>query len=665
MPYLFRARGALALRHRPRPAHGRAPAVVESLERRSLFAVPAVTGLTLINADTDQPVAAFTNFTGGAVLDLAKLPTTRLNVRANVGTGTASVRFGYDANANYRTESAAPFALAGDSGDGRGDYLAWTPTVGTHTIKTTPFSAQGATGTAGATRAVTFTVVPSPSAPAAAAVAPPIVTVASRSTSRLRLNLAPKTASARAATVKYRVSYTPGAYAVGSIGQRKTVEVAATSTGGASVELTGLLSFVLYSIDVAAVDARGKSATTHVNASTTAPADYKRYLYVPRLPKDRQGFTTLKPHIEVFDVAHGHRWVRDIPLPTNIYNVRGVAASVVTDRLYISFFNGPRDTYQSGGLLCLDLKTDAIVWTRKYASTVVPSPDRFDLTPDGRKIFMPVGEHGTQNFWAVIDARTGDVTGRVTHVTAPHNTIVSVDGRRAFLEGQEKGTQPAAWSHTIAVVDTATNAVIKRVGPFRDVVRPFTINGKADLIFATVNNFVGFQVASVTSGKVIRTVAPPGYVQPAPTGRVLSHGILLTPNEKQLWVVDGLKVGLHVWDVSKVRTSAPTYLGFVKTRRTGKDLASNIDPNASQDTDGVPAWISTSYDGRYIYPEGGEIIEVATRRVVGQLRAKTTDALGNLIDAPYTHSRFMLELDFDATGNVVRKTDQFGIGLVR
>ncbi|HEX8910749.1 MAG TPA: hypothetical protein VF796_00220, partial [Humisphaera sp.] len=36
--------------------------------------VPAVTSFTLINADTDQPVAGFTTLAAGATLDLSKLP---------------------------------------------------------------------------------------------------------------------------------------------------------------------------------------------------------------------------------------------------------------------------------------------------------------------------------------------------------------------------------------------------------------------------------------------------------------------------------------------------------------------------------------------------------------------------------------------------------------
>ena len=66
------------------------------------------------------------------------------------------------------------------------------------------------------------------------------------------------------------------------------------------------------------------------------------------------------------------------------------------------------------------------------------------------------------------------------------------------------------------MVDTATNKIIQRIGPFKDVVRPFTVNGKATLVFATVNNMVGFQVGDVKTGKILYTVTPPNYVQPNP-----------------------------------------------------------------------------------------------------------------------------------------------------
>jgi hypothetical protein len=116
---------------------------------------PTVTSLTLVNADTDADIRTLAS---GDTLDLASLPTRNLNVRANVSTKTLSVRFAYDAFANFRTESAAPFALAGDLA---GNYYAWIPGIGSHTIAATPFDAVSAGGTAGPVKSATFTVTDS------------------------------------------------------------------------------------------------------------------------------------------------------------------------------------------------------------------------------------------------------------------------------------------------------------------------------------------------------------------------------------------------------------------------------------------------------------------------------------------------------------------------
>ena len=86
---------------------------------------------------------------------------------------------------------------------------------------------------------------------------------------------------------------------------------------------------------------------------------------------------------------------------------------------------------------------------------------------------------------------------------------------------------------------------------------------------------------------------------------------------------------------------------------------------APYEGDDFPAWLAVNWDGKYLYAESGDIIDVATRQVIGQLRAKPLSSSGTLMDSPYTHGRFMLEIHFDPTGKAVRATDQFGAGLVR
>ncbi|MBC8163707.1 MAG: hypothetical protein H7Z42_21070 [Roseiflexaceae bacterium] len=116
-----------------------------------------VESFTLINADTDQPVVGFDPLPDGTTLNLATLPTRNLNIRANTGlAAVGSVRFSYDANANYRTENTAPYALAGNTAS---DYSAWTPALGAHTLEALAYSGSNASGTASAALIISFTVL--------------------------------------------------------------------------------------------------------------------------------------------------------------------------------------------------------------------------------------------------------------------------------------------------------------------------------------------------------------------------------------------------------------------------------------------------------------------------------------------------------------------------
>src|SRR5262245_2349842 len=116
----------------------------------------AVVSLSLINADTDQPIAGFDPLTDGATLNLALLPTRNLNLRANVTGTVGSVRFGLDASPTFRVDDSSPYSLAGDT---NGNYVAWTPLVGQHTVTATPFRMTRARGPAGKAHTVRITVV--------------------------------------------------------------------------------------------------------------------------------------------------------------------------------------------------------------------------------------------------------------------------------------------------------------------------------------------------------------------------------------------------------------------------------------------------------------------------------------------------------------------------
>jgi sugar lactone lactonase YvrE len=109
-----------------------------------------------------------------------------------------------------------------------------------------------------------------------------------------------------------------------------------------------------------------------------------------------------------------------------------------------------------------------------------------------------------------------------------------------------------------------------------------------------------------------------------------SHGIGLTPDERELWVADGHNRMLHVFD---------------NTVMPPKQVASL--PVRDQ-----PGWITFSIDGRFAYPSTGEVFDVATRRR-GAARA---DETGRSVG-----SEKLVEVVMDGT-TPVRAGDQFGIG---
>lgn len=118
----------------------------------------AVVSLSLINADTNQPISGFETLSSGSVVfDLATLPTRNLNLRANTSPSiVGSVRFGLNDNPAYRIENTAPYALAGDTPVG--DYQPWTLTPGAYVLVATPYTSSNAGGTAGAPLSLSFTI---------------------------------------------------------------------------------------------------------------------------------------------------------------------------------------------------------------------------------------------------------------------------------------------------------------------------------------------------------------------------------------------------------------------------------------------------------------------------------------------------------------------------
>jgi hypothetical protein len=111
-----------------------------------------------------------------------------------------------------------------------------------------------------------------------------------------------------------------------------------------------------------------------------------------------------------------------------------------------------------------------------------------------------------------------------------------------------------------------------------------------------------------------------------------SHGIGLTPDEREIWLCDAFNRRLHIFDASVM---PPVQEGSIELREE-------------------PGWVTFSLDGKLAYPSTGEVIDVKSRKIIATL----TDEEGRPV-----HSEKMLEIDF-VDGKPIQNGDQFGLGRV-
>ena len=118
--------------------------------------------------------------------------------------------------------------------------------------------------------------------------------------------------------------------------------------------------------------------------------------------------------ISVYDIDVGHRLVKTIQTVPGVGDVRGVAVSAVTGKLYVAY----QDFSGAGMVYCLNVYSDTILWNR----AVSPGVDRLAINPDGQLLYVPTWEGGSADYINVLDANTGDVVRKVYFSNRSHDT---------------------------------------------------------------------------------------------------------------------------------------------------------------------------------------------------------------------------------------------------
>jgi YVTN family beta-propeller protein len=165
------------------------------------------------------------------------------------------------------------------------------------------------------------------------------------------------------------------------------------------------------------------------------------------------------------------------------------------------------------------------------------------------------------------------------------------------------------------------------------------VNADNTRAYITWTKYRGFSVANLKTGAILASVnfgaVPTGFRPTSP-----SHGISLSPDGTEVYVMDASVRQVEVWTAS----DAPTWLATINVSGlTGSDSPCPYDCLKE-------GWLLHSLDGRYVFvSDSGDVIDTTTRTVVGSIPALANDRHGSI------------EIDWSG-GAPVTTSSHFGVG---
>jgi hypothetical protein len=348
-------------------------------------------------------------------------------------------------------------------------------------------------------------------------------------------------------------------------------------------------------------------------AIATTPAlasDAQRRLYAVNESPSQRGT------ILAYDIGAAHRLIKTIGTVPNVADVKGVAASAISAKLYVTYI----DAAGTGRIYCLDLYTDKVLWNR----AVDPGVDRLAINPNGQLLYVPTWEGRRADYINVLDAGTGAIVRGLHFSNRSHDTQYPLSGPLFQETKAEDGS-----GRYLYRIDPQSYAV-SRIGPYAGILGPYAVDGTSAHVVNDVTGLWGMQVADLQTGRIITAMLP----SHPPGSAGLMHGIGWTPDQSEVWQSSSRSdPHVYIWDMSD--PMAPVF----------KDTLNLRSSRGSH-------WLTFDIEGDYVYvsPEknsadGTEIFDAHSHAYRGNIGA----------------SEDMLEIDF-RDGKITGVGDQYGIG---
>lgn len=208
-------------------------------------------------------------------------------------------------------------------------------------------------------------------------------------------------------------------------------------------------------------------------------------------------------------------------------------------------------------------------------------------------VYVPSGEYTNDRNWYYYKASDGTMLGMEPGGSNPHDTIWKNSHR--YYGGTED-----TYLYVLGLP-------FGKIGPSPSGtagVRPFTINGPETRAYITWSNYRGFSVADLSDGHIIKSISfggNPCHIAP-------SHGITLSPDNKEVYIMDSCINTIHAYTA----TDNPTSIAdFPLTHQIHGGTEANCSWDCTKD-----GWLMHSRDGKYVYvADSGDVLDTTTHTI--------------------------------------------------
>jgi|SRR5690348_130373 len=240
-------------------------------------------------------------------------------------------------------------------------------------------------------------------------------------------------------------------------------------------------------------------------------------------------------------------------------------------------------------LRIFDTSTDKLISEIKLTGR----PNQCAVTPDGKYVAIPIRDKDSVDIVAVAQQKVV----KTLPVKAPHNAFNAGSNRCIFVSSMG--------DRAIKEIDLDSMDYSASI-PTDGVPRPYVITRDGRTMYVAESDLHGFVVVDISERKLVRRVEMPAehptpHEHPGEPINTLTHGLALSPDEKELWVTSLLDDAMYVYDVGSQKIVGHVPVGS------------------------GPNWVAFSPDGKYVCVSNAaddnvSIIDVKARREVARVK---------------------------------------------